>query len=381
MTQTRITQLGVESVASPTPASRITQLGVESVVRPTPVTRVTQLGLEVVVANRPLSRFSQLGLEVVLPYAAPLVSGGSVQYWPRGGSALPGGTNTPGGAAGGDLGGTYANPTTGGIKSVPMVGTLGTGQVWVKDSSAQLIPYTPGSPSTAYTVFDPFVPDVSPHALNEEFTSSSLASFGTVYTGDAGVVVDANTTVPGWLFMEAPNVNYKIRALTKALPGDTNWTLHTCVSQLTGSHSDGFWGLLGLTNNATAGSGNQHYICAPQSTSDGKVTKTRIFWDGWGLTASGANGASFGGGNSGQRGIAFLRWRKQSGTYYMGWSADGLLWWETSTTLYASMTPTHFALGLQQYSGNTVGRCAFGYLRYYANGTQLTTGGSRIVYA
>ena len=380
MTQTRVTQVAIESVDSPTPGSRVTQTAIEGVTVPTPPSRITQLGIEALISQSPLSRISQLVLEVLLPYAEPAVlpSGGSAQLWPRAGGPLPGYAGDP---AGGDASGTLDALTVTGLKGVPMVGTLGTGQVWVKDSTAQLIPFTPGTPTAAYTIFDPFVPDTSPHALNEEFTTSSLAGFGTgIYTGDASVVVDANTTIPGWLFMEAPNVNYRFRALPKTLPGDTNWTIHTCMAVLTGAATDGFWGGLMLSNGATAGSGNQHGIGAHPigASADANCRKHRVFWDGWGNTASGAAGAEFG---HGHPGLIFLRWRKQSGTYYMGWSNDGRLWWETSTTLYASMTPTHFALAAQNYTGNAVLRCAFKYLRYYANGTQLLTGANRTVYA
>jgi hypothetical protein len=78
--------------------------------------------------------------------------------------------------------------------------------------------------------------------------------------------------------------------------------------------------------------------------------------------------------------MCFLRLRKQAGVYYSAWSADGLTWYERSHALYAGITPAHFGLMGQNYTGQ-VGTFSFPYLRYYATGTQFLTGGMRNVYA
>ncbi len=370
MTTSRFTQDALEAVDSPTPSSRFTQDAVEAVGSPTPTSRFTQDAVEALVSATTRSRFSQDVLEVLTPFAFPLTDVATQQLW-------PGGPTTTAGTAGGDLDGDYPDPEVVALKGLPMVGTLGANQVWAKDPSAdQLIPSTPGSPTALYTVWDPFIPDASPHSLTREFDSSSLSGLTQINCGDAGVVVDADTTVPGSLCIEMPTQQYKWRALVDTLPGDTNFTIHSAImvaGQNAASLIIGGGILLSDTN--TNNTGSQTAVSFGHV--DQATEKYRLVWNGFGNTATGAlatpriiQGGPF----------CFLRFRLQSGTYYVAWSGDGLTWDERSSTLLGSITPVYFGLYGQNYSGQGALRVSFPYLRYYDTGTQLTTGALRTVY-
>jgi hypothetical protein len=359
--------------------------------------RVTQAYVELGFSARPLERVTQAVAEIGMPYAVELDALGSAQVWPRGGDAVPGGdvnatriqgrpvlATAPTLGQGLGWNGSAWGPNSPAadataIRGIPVSVTAPTnGQALLYDSGSGLYVPSAATPPSKYQVWDPFIPDVTPHSLNEEFTTTSLAGFIQIYTGDAGVTIDANTTAPGWLHMELPHQQWRMRALMKALPGDTNFTIHSCVA-LGYTVGDGSYPGLVLSNNANSvtPAGNQHVVAFSGVSNIG--SRVSLVWDGYGNTASGAS-AVFNL-HGGYMGLAFLRWRRQAGQYYMGWALDpfGLVWHERAVSIYAGMTPTHFGLAAQNYTGIT-GRVAFGYLRYYATGTQFLTGGLRTMF-
>lgn len=243
------------------------------------------------------------------------------------------------------------------------------GSQWVNGPSP-----SSGAGSALYTRWDPFVPDSSPDALTEEFTSTSLANFTQVNTGTNGTVVDADTTVHGALFLDVPTHAYRMRALLKALPAG-DFTIHTAIN-FAAEQIDAAWGGIILSTTAATNSGTQTMlIYGSWGGNAGYGGRGIAYWSTFGESATG-NSMPYAHAMPSQR--AFLRLRRVGSTYYFAWSIDGETWLEKALALNGGMTPSYFGLFGQAYAGSQT-RLSFPYLRYYPTGTQLRTGAARNV--
>lgn len=234
-----------------------------------------------------------------------------------------------------------------------------------------------GAGTPLYTIWDPFIPDTSPHADTDEFTSSSTISNWTgIYTGDAGVTSDIATTVRAGLYTVAPSVAYRFRARMKAvISGD--FTYHTCVAQTSLANGDNAFAGLILADGTTAGAGSQ--TAAAISRNNGShLIGGKLTWATYGNAPTSAL-------YSAGRVIpdahnVFIRLRRVSGVYFIAFSPDGENYTEEQTiTMLSSFTPTHVGLFLNSYSG-LASTCTFRFFRAYATGTQYKTGALRTVY-
>jgi hypothetical protein len=378
MTQTRVTQLGIEAVDSPTPASLVTQLGIEavdsptppsrfsqigieSVDSPTPPSRFSQIGIETLVSNGPLSRFTQVGIETVVPNAEPISLGAvSGQLWPRGGDSLPGVTPLTGTTTfAGDVSGLYTTTSVDKLKGVPMVGTLGSGQVWSKDpSNAQLIPLTPGTPSTTFALRNPHYDANVANANSDEFDSGTSLSGS--YTGvSLGTSThDVNVTMPGSLVI-FPQVSAGWRGWARALPAG-DFTITACVTVLTVAAN---FTLGGVMLSVGAGTGANHVVYCGWNSRPTCVAEIGTTWNSASVSVR-HNWSDIGGH---QRII--LRLRRSGTTLYTGWSTAGHVFSEASATdsnAYAYFGPAF-------YNTNAAGLSVivYEYLRYSGSATTV----------
>lgn len=226
------------------------------------------------------------------------------------------------------------------------------------------------------TTWDPFIPDTVPHALTDEFDDpASLADWSQVYTGDAGVVCDIASTVSKGLYIEAPSVFARFRSLMKAIPAG-DFTIHTAITNalLTPTSAvAAFHGIM-IADGVTAGAGNQT-MASIKKAQNGGLTMSRLTWGKYGDDATSAAEGTADWVNSTP---IFLRVRRVSGAFFMAFSDDGQIWYETALALLGAMTPTHIGLALNNYAGG-IARARFHYFRVYATGTQYKTGAVRNV--
>lgn len=225
------------------------------------------------------------------------------------------------------------------------------------------------------TEWDPFIPDTSPHALTDEFTSNTVANYSTVNTGDVGVSFDFATTMRKGLYLVVPSIQYKWKCFLKALPAG-DFTIHVAVraAVLAPSGTVSLGGAL-LSSTNTTNSGSQMGALLGQA--DGVRAGVRVGWSNFGQTAT---GATFDNRLGPSAGVMFSRIRRVSTTYSWAFSTDPQQEvWTPEVTGAPAATPAYFGVGALNYGGNDN---AFGflYMRYYATGTQLKTGALRTVY-
>lgn len=375
MTGSRISKVTPEIIKSGTAESRVTQVTPEIIRSGGAGSRVSKVTPEIIVSANSRSRVSSVRVEIIRPWAGatPTPVSGSAQLFPRSGGRA---TGVAGETLGGDLSGTTNAATVTGFRGRPVSATapaIGEAYAW---NGTAWVPTTVGSPAVAYQVWDPLIPDASPHALSHEFATTSLSQFTQVNIPDTGVTVDANTTAPGQLFMKLPSLAYRMRCLLEAIPAG-DFTIHTGVNIEADDLDLGMCGIV-LSNTNTTNTGNQEFavnVAYPGT----ECARRLITWNLFGETASGAGevymqraGGTF----------VWIRVRRVGSNYFWAWSGDpmGCSWHETAHN--PAFTPSYFGLTSQWYGGGSNGlQATFPFFRYYANGAQLKTGGLRNVYA
>lgn len=275
----------------------------------------------------------------------------------------------------GDQGPTGFTGPTGPTGSTGAVGPAGLGPIFLAgDDGEDGVPGPPGAAGSAgsstvlYTKWDPLVPDTSPHALSDEFKLSTTISNFTLVNSRG--TVDIDTTARHKAYFAVSTQSYRWVCLLKALPGDTNFTIHTKVSEaLWGSSAVIAVAGIVLSDTNTTNTGKQTGVGIGSINNDNHIHRVVHKWDLFGETASGASAPDTGI----HGGEMYCRFRRQAGTYYGAWSTDGQTWFETAVNLQGAITPAYFGVYIQDYSTVDVA-ASFEYLRYYAIGTQLNTG-------
>jgi hypothetical protein len=274
----------------------------------------------------------------------------------------------PPGSSAAPVGASYITLGTDATLTSERVLTAGTG-ISLTDAGAgsTLTINSSNSAVVKYSKWDPHVPDASPHAMNEEFSGSSLAAFTVV---NSRGTIDADTTARGKLFMGLTSQQYRWVSYLKALPGDTNWTVHTkvWVGAKPGGSVLGVAGIV-ISDTNTTNTGKQTGLSFGHAE-DGPPYGVTASWDKFGETATGAGSTTFRH-SPGQ--YCYIRVRKQAGTYYVAWSGDGETWEEQTFIIYGAITPAYVGLFASNYTAFDA-QFSFEYFRYYAIGTQLTTG-------
>jgi hypothetical protein len=212
------------------------------------------------------------------------------------------------------------------------------------------VPGATGGGTTLYTRWDVLIPDTSPHTLTDEFTSSaSLSNYTAIYTGDAGVTVNIDTSATGKLYVEAPSVAYKFRTLLRALPAG-DFTIHTRVAAQTFTTADAAFAGIVLSDSATAGAGSQTCAVLGRGVSASNLLSCgRVTWGKFGLDGTSAvfdTSTLF-------DAAGCIRLRRVGSTYYMAFSIDGEAWFERTITLLGGITPGYFGLMVQNFAGQS----------------------------
>lgn len=231
-----------------------------------------------------------------------------------------------------------------------------------------------GGSTPLYTIWDPLIPDGSPHALNDEFTSNTIGNYTTVYgNGDSTALVDIHTTHPNHAYFNVPSIQYHMHSLLRALPAG-DFSIYAGVTLAAQGGDATFAGIV-LSTASTAGSGAQAAQTLARASAGAGVQITMgLAWNGFGSSASGASSTNA---NYCEYPLVVLRLQRVGTTVTRAYSVNGKDWLYPNAITNAAWT--HFGIFLQNYPGNPAS-ASFKFLRYYASGTQNTTGGLRAVY-
>lgn len=220
-----------------------------------------------------------------------------------------------------------------------------------------------GGGATLKTVWCPDAPPASPSGTDSEFSagSSGVPSGFTEYDHGSVLTVDESSTYKKLLFTATSGSFPTLSGIYKAVPAG-DFTIWTKV-HIIGQRADYVWAGLALFEDATSSTGNVENLALSNRSSSGPTGISQFE-----LTAYNAY-------NSDRLGLnalphfqhIYFRWRRNSTSYFPGWSFDGETFIENSSSaITVGFTPAHFGLAIQNSSGITV-KCTFDFFRYVAS--------------